>query len=85
MKTLPGWLALAVAWPALASTQKPQEVPQRPKPAYVSSFEGYRRFEAEAPAKDWRRANDEVREAGGHVGILKEAERKRAAGQEPKR
>ena len=39
--------------------------------AYVSPFADYRRFDAESPPKPWRQANDEVREAGGHVGILK--------------
>lgn len=40
-------------------------------PTYVSPFQGYRRFDAESPVKPWRQANEEVREAGGHVGILK--------------
>lgn len=40
-------------------------------PSYVSPFSDYRRFDAEPPAKPWRQANEEVREAGGHVGILK--------------
>jgi hypothetical protein len=41
------------------------------KESYVSPFADYRRFDAESPPKPWRQANDEVREAGGHVGILK--------------
>jgi hypothetical protein len=40
-------------------------------PPYVSPFADYRRFGAEVPPKPWRAANEEVREAGGHVGILK--------------
>lgn len=40
-------------------------------PHYVSPFADYRRFDAESPPKGWREANEEVREAGGHVGILK--------------
>lgn len=40
-------------------------------PTYVSPFADYRRFDAESPSKPWRLANDEVREAGGHVGIVK--------------
>jgi hypothetical protein len=40
-------------------------------PSYVSPFAGFLRFDAEVPAKPWRAANEEVRAAGGHVGILK--------------
>lgn len=38
---------------------------------YRSPFAGYRPFTAEEPVKDWKQANDEVRDAGGHVGLLK--------------
>lgn len=38
---------------------------------YRSAFTGYRPFTAELPLKDWKKANDEVREAGGHVGLMK--------------
>lgn len=38
---------------------------------YRSPFADYRPFNADEPMKDWRRANDEVRDAGGHVGLLK--------------
>lgn len=41
---------------------------------YRSPFADYRRFTADEPLKDWRRANDEVRDAGGHVGLLKGGE-----------
>ena len=55
--------------------------PQRPLPAqdaeagtpvteYRSAFEGYRAFARQSLAP-WREANEEVRSAGGHVGILK--------------
>ena len=45
--------------------------PVATKDPYVSPFADYRRFDAESPPKPWRLANDEVRDAGGHVGILK--------------
>lgn len=38
---------------------------------YRSSFSGYRAFGTDVPLKDWKKANDEVREVGGHVGLLK--------------
>lgn len=38
---------------------------------YHSPFSGYRPFKPEEPIKDWRRANDEVRDAGGHIGLMK--------------
>ncbi len=41
---------------------------------YRSAFEGYRPFNAAEPLKDWRKANDEVRDAGGHVGLMKSGE-----------
>ena len=40
-------------------------------PVYVSPFNDYLRFDPDAPLKPWRAANDDVRDAGGHVGILK--------------
>jgi len=48
-------------------------------PAYVSPFADYLRFEPDPPAKPWRAANDEVRDAGGHVGILNGMSRPAAA------
>ena len=38
---------------------------------YRSAFTGYRPFDGEVSLKDWKKANDEVREVGGHVGLLK--------------
>jgi hypothetical protein len=38
---------------------------------YRSPFETYRRFKADEPLLDWRAANDQVRGAGGHVGLMK--------------
>ena len=49
----------------------PPAPPAAAKESYASPFADYRRFDAESPPKPWRQANDEVREAGGHVGILK--------------
>jgi hypothetical protein len=48
----------------------------RPTGTYRSPFADYRPFAGDEPLKDWRRANDEVRDAGGHVGLMK-AEPKR--------
>ena len=42
-------------------------------PPWSSPLADYQRFDAESPPKPWRAANDEVREAGGHVGLLKSA------------
>ena len=39
--------------------------------AYRSAFSDYHPFSQELAPKEWRRANDEVREAGGHAGLLK--------------
>ena len=50
--------------------------PDLPNTAYRSPFADYRRFNAEEPLKSWRRANDEVRDAGGHVGLMKGKEGK---------
>lgn len=38
---------------------------------YDLPFADYRPFKADEPMKDWRKANDEVREAGGHIGLMK--------------
>lgn len=39
--------------------------------AYRSPFADYRAFTPQEPAKDWRAANDEVRDVGGHIGLMK--------------
>jgi hypothetical protein len=36
-----------------------------------SPFETYRPFNADEPLVDWRAANERVREAGGHPGLMK--------------
>ena len=38
-----------------------------PAPVYRSAFEGYRPF-ADEDMRDWRKSNDEVGAAGGHLG-----------------
>lgn len=45
--------------------------PDVPNGTYRSAFTDYRRFNAGEPLKSWRRANDEVRDAGGHGGLMK--------------
>lgn len=69
---------------AMAATLAAACAPLEPQPAapavaaaapavapHRSAFEGYRPFGAEAPASGWREANEAVREAGGHIGIMK--------------
>ena len=55
---------------------------------YRSAFADYRPFKAAEPMKEWKRANDEVRDAGGHVGLMKaegdHGAKKSAPRQEPK-
>lgn len=40
------------------------------------AFRGYRAWRADEPLVGWREANDRVRDAGGHAGIMKDAARK---------
>jgi len=46
---------------------------------YASPFADYRPFTPQEPPKGWRAANDEVREVGGHVGLMKGAATKSEA------
>ena len=62
-----------------------QKTPERPRTSPVvaaplaaavpseitSAFSDYRRFNADEPLVDWRAANDEVKNAGGHVGLMR--------------
>lgn len=61
--------------PAAKSEKRPaaKAPPPRTTGAYRSPFADYRPFVADEPLKDWRRANEEVHEAGGHAGLLKAA------------
>jgi len=76
--SLPEWIranarpvALAVALPALvlSGTVSAAEPPVTVE--YQSAIAGYRHFDAQAPAVDWREANDVIREAaeGGAHGM----------------
>ena len=47
-----------------------------------SPFEDYRPFTPQEPSKNWRAANDGVRDIGGHIGLMKKA--KDDAAQAPK-
>ena len=55
--------------PATAEKKKPAEAKRAKK--FASAFDDYRPFNPDEPLKAWRAANDEVREAGGHIGIHK--------------
>ena len=77
-KSLPKWVcanarlaALAVALPGLvlSGTVSAAEPPVTVE--YPSAMAGYRHFDAQAPAVDWREANDVIREAaeGGAHGM----------------
>ena len=59
--------------PSNAPEVRPKPVEPATKAAYRSAFEGYRAFDPNEPLKDWKRANDDVREAGGHLGIFRAA------------
>ncbi len=48
--------------------KRPGVVPEFPG-AFASAFADYRRFEPEVQLVDWRAANEEVKNAGGHVGL----------------
>ena len=39
--------------------------------AIASAFADYRRFNPDEPLVDWRTANEEVKNAGGHLGLLR--------------
>lgn len=62
-------LALLIAAATAAPTAH-EIAPYRP------AFAQYRRFEAQPPPRDWRRANDEVGRLGGHAGHLREEGRR---------
>ena len=53
------------------SPRAPPAVKQETSTSLTPAFLGYRPFNPQEPAKGWRAANEEVREAGGHVGIAK--------------
>lgn len=77
-----GWSQGAAAARHDARPAEPARATPAPASAagYRSPFLDYRAFVADEPPKDWRRANDEVREAGGHVGLMKAAGAGQSAG-----
>lgn len=48
----------------------PEAVARTPS-IYRSAFEGYRVFTPDEPLGQWRAANEAVRQAGGHMGLMK--------------
>lgn len=78
----------AAPGPKDAPASMPKAGPSAAKPAgearpeeargYASAFAGYRPFDPQEPAKPWRAANEEVREAGGHIGVMKAIEAAKA-------
>ncbi|MGH8222739.1 MAG: hypothetical protein ACREQZ_07175, partial [Woeseiaceae bacterium] len=66
-------LTLAVFAASAAAAQEMRPDPRDPKAGaprveYRSAFEGFRTFAADQELASWRKANDEVRAAGGHAG-----------------
>lgn len=59
--------------PEKNAREKPSAPQPLPSSGYRSSFADYRPFAPDVPMKDWRAANEEVREAGGHAGLMKAA------------
>jgi hypothetical protein len=70
--TLTALVGAFVVGGALAQARVEPHVPSAPvaSTAPPSAFEGYRPYRDE-PVAPWREANDAVREAGGHIGILR--------------
>lgn len=71
MRTIIGCLLLAAstlhAQQPAAPTDAAARVPTAP---YESAFTGYKPFRAQ-PLAPWRGLNDEVHQAGGHIGIFR--------------
>jgi hypothetical protein len=60
--------------PAAADEKPADNRAAAPTPLLTPAFRGYRAFNPDEPPKDWRAANEEVRAAGGHIGLMKPAE-----------
>lgn len=76
-------LTTGLAEPAGAGENRPDPADPNaavPPHRYVSDFAAYRRPQFEQK-RDWRLANDTVRDIGGHVGALKDGDGQPAAGQ----
>lgn len=74
-------LACTFLGAAHASERRPDPTdPQAAVPAtvYRSPFAGYVPFD-DTKRADWRALNEEVRRAGGHIGIMREQAKKDAA------
>jgi hypothetical protein len=72
-------LALLAAGAGAAQERRPDPrdpKAQAPRVEFRSALEGYRRFAAEQELAGWRKANDQVRAAGGHAGKPRPGERK---------
>ena len=71
--------------PEKKAPEKPAPGAPQPQPSsgYRSSFADYRPFAPDEPMKDWLAANEEVREAGGHAGLMKAATPKPAKAPKP--
>ena len=55
------------------SPKAPHAAEHKSSMAAPSAFDGYRPYNPQEPAKGWRASNEEVRAAGGHVGMMKGA------------
>jgi hypothetical protein len=65
---VPALLAAGLAVAQDSGRPNPLEAGAKAPPVeYRSAFEGYRPF-TDRELRDWRKANEEVREAGGHAG-----------------
>jgi hypothetical protein len=60
---------IALAQPAAKS----RTAPAPSAPVYRSAFDSYRPWRADEPSADWRQANQEMGQLGGHAGHLRGA------------
>ncbi len=82
------WVALAAGGLHAAQAQPPSTAAPTAKASdtpvlvapYRSAFEGFRPWRDEEP-QDWRRANDEMKQLGGHNGHLRAPSAARPAGE----
>lgn len=68
-------VAMAMLLPALGvlPAQSAEKPAVAAPPMYRSAFDNYRTWRAEEAAADWRQANDEMGQLGGHAGHLRGA------------
>lgn len=66
------WAKAALAFVMCAGPAAAAPAMEQPL-GYESPFKDYRGYRDEAP-RGWREVNDEVRDVGGHAGVLKAAE-----------